>query len=313
MKSNVRIFIATFAAGAILCLSQGCIKDHFPQMESGGGSVPVLMSVGTRADIQDEEVVSLRVYAFSGGALVGEYHTDSPNFVAGKATLIMDLRQVAASPQRTTFYVIANEASAAGLSDASGVSASFASAPSEDYLKGLRFTGITGRVPMSGMQTIDIDLNTMTPNGAAGHEGHQMATQKIDLTLARTVGKVEFLFSRSPGNDRQIAVTSIEYAAGSKAVLGWLFPKTSEELKASLASAGFWGTTAGVFFAGNLKIEKNTTVPGSQNVDEYVFAGSGDYPVENPYGSASPDEAGAGVNDAAGGSPRHQLQSHLRD
>lgn len=300
MKTNVRIFIATLAAGAFMCLFQGCIKDHFPQEEPAGGSVPVLMNVGTRAGIQDEEVVSLRVYAYSGGTLVGDYYTDSPGFVSGKATLMMDIRQVAASPQRTTFLIIANETSAVGLADASGSPASFADAPSEDYLKGLRFTGITGRVPMSEMRTVDIDLDTTVPNTAPGHEGHQVATQKIDLTLARTVGKVEFLFSRSPGNDRQIAVTSIEYAAGSKAVLGWLFPKTSEELKVSLASAGSWGTTAGVFFAGNLKIEKNTTVLGSQNVDEYVSAGSGDYPVENPYGSASPDEAGAGVNDAAG-------------
>lgn len=300
MKTNVRIFIATLATGAFMCLFQGCIKDHFPQMESGGGSVPVLMSVGTRADIQDEEVVSLRVYAFSGGALVGEYNTASPNFVAGKASLMMDIRQVAASPQRTTFMIVANEASATGLADAAGTPVSFAAAPTEDYLKTLKFTGITGHVPMSGMQTVDIDLDTTVPNTAPGHEGHQIATQKIDLTLVRAVGKVEFLFSRSPGNDREIAVTSIEYAAGTKATLGWLFPKTSEELKASLASVGSWDATAGVFFAGNLTIEKNTTILGSQNVDEYVSAGSGGYPVENPYGSASPDEAGAGVNDAAG-------------
>lgn len=64
MKTNVRIFIATLAAGAFMCLFQGCIKDHFPQEEPAGGSVPVLMNVGTRAGIQDEEVVSLRVYAY---------------------------------------------------------------------------------------------------------------------------------------------------------------------------------------------------------------------------------------------------------
>ena len=188
MKSNVRIFIATFAAGAILCLSQGCIKDHFPQMESGGGSVPVLMSVGTRADIQDEEVVSLRVYAFSGGALVGEYHTDSPNFVAGKATLIMDLRQVAASPQRTTFFVIANEASAAGLSDASGVSASFASARGQRSLQ--FFGGLREKPAEDGLGSGGIfnagDSNLTVVARASGEE-------KLHFADSPRKGQVDFL------------------------------------------------------------------------------------------------------------------------
>lgn len=299
MKTNVRIFIAVLAAGTFLNLFPGCIKDRFPQDEVAEGSVPVLMSVGTRADIQDEAVASLRVYAYSGGALVGEYSTDSPDFVSGKATLMMDIRQVSASPQSTTFLIIANDNSAAGLSDASGNPASFVTPPSEDYLKGLRFSGINDRIPMSGMLTVDIDLDTTVPNTAPGHENHQKATQKIDVTLERAVARVEFLFSRSPGNSSVVSVNSIEYAAGTKATCGWLFPKTSAELKASLASRGFWETTGIPFYSGTLPVPVNTARPGSRDVNEYVSAGSGDYPVENPYGTDTPDE-GTGVDDAAG-------------
>lgn len=299
MKTNVRIFIAALAAGTFLNLFPGCIKDRFPQEEVAEGSVPVLMSVGTRADIQDEAVASLRVYAYSGGSLVGEYSTDSPDFVSGKATLMMDIRQVSASPQRTTFLIIANDNSAAGLSDASGNPASFVTAPSEAYLKGLRFSGIDDRIPMSGMLTADIDLDTTVPNTAPGHVNHQKATQKIDVTLERAVARVEFLFSRSPGNNSGVTVKSIEYAAGTKATRGWLFPKTQAELKASLASGGFWETPAIPFYAGSLPVTVNTASQGSRNVNEYVSAGPGDYPVENPYGTDTPD-AGTGVEDAAG-------------
>lgn len=299
MKTNVRIFIAALAAGTFLNLFPGCIKDRFPQEEVAEGSVPVLMSVGTRADIQDEAVASLRVYAYSGGSLVGEYSTDSPDFVSGKATLMMDIRQVSASPQRTTFLIIANDNSAAGLSDASGNPASFVTAPSEAYLKGLRFSGIDDRIPMSGMLTADIDLDTTVPNTAPGHVNHQKATQKIDVTLERAVARVEFLFSRSPGNNSGVTVKSIEYAAGTKATRGWLFPKTQAELKASLASGGFWETSAIPFYAGSLPVTVNTASQGSRNVNEYVSAGPGDYPVENPYGTDTPD-AGTGVEDAAG-------------
>ncbi len=299
MKTTERLFFATLSAVFILFILAGCIKDRFPQ-DGLGGSVPVLMSIGTRADIEDEEVVSLRVYAYSAGKLVGEYYTDSPAFVSGKATLLMDIKQVSASPQRTAFYLIANEAAASGLADGSGAPVSFTEAPSESYLKGLNYAGISGHIPMSGTQTAEINLDATSQNAASGHSGHQMSTQKIELTLARSVSRLEFLFSRSPGNDLPITVKRIEYAAGTKAASGWLFRKTAAELKTALASKDGWTATAEAVFQGELPVEINTSAPGSHDVSEYVFAGSGIYSNENPYGSATPDEGDSDVKDAGG-------------
>ena len=244
-------------------------------------SIPMTKAT-EEATVQESEIHSLRVYAYSGNQQVGYCFKSLPAPVTS-FSLAMDLMIVESDDaQDVDLYVIANEASMSIDPSSPALSERMY----ESDLWNIRYTAIDSSegLPMYYTGTHSIALSGGVPlvpgsnTDMSGHEGHEIY-QKLEVSLIRPVAKIE-VYAAKESAFSALAVSNVQLS--NPAVLGYVLPP------ASLAGITLSTTPLSI-----LSTSTNVTKvldPTTLGVDlsdhaNYQQIGSTYYLLENPDGS----------------------------
>lgn len=289
-----KICVAIAVGGLCLGLS-GCTKESDgPQ---GDGKVVLMqMSVDSRAvkevdgtpSAEEAALHSLRAYAFVGGQPAGHFYYDGIDNTTSY-NFLMDITMYSTTTQEIDFYVVANEtAMKAPGSQQRPLSAN----TTEQELKDFYFTElVAGKgLPMYSYQQIEVDMATdavNNPQTVSGHDGHTLLAQKVELELARPVGKLGVFAAKPEGEEGELKITGLTLLKDGLRQVNYIMPQTDDILK-GVGSRELPQTLTNVTDAVTAKLAANISDEERRNPANYTpVMAEPFYLFENPYGSTS--------------------------
>lgn len=228
--------IITIIASLLLAMitSAGCLEKE--DMAAAMQNVMIELSVSaeprTKADPTSSESVinSLRIYAFQGERLAG--YAARMNDVSEATSIYMDLELPASGQHRVDFYVIANEAQMAYENGVVVLSENMTRA----QLEAVKFTGLNSpyALPMYGQQSevLDVDRIRALANEEAGHEGHLMLVDPVNIQLKRSLAKISIYAAKAEGVSTTPQILSARLLADGTRRYSYLFNQSDEVLNA---------------------------------------------------------------------------------
>lgn len=213
------------AAVSVSCLME---KDG-PSVKLQSVMMELNVSVGAMVKASltpsEEQIGSLRVYAFHSGRLAG-YAGWTEEMPADK--LYMDLVLPESGIADLTFYAIANEGQ---MSYENGV-LQLSENMTEAQLEVIRYTGLESDacLPMYYKGTHSINAGSVT-TAYEGHDGHYVLTDKVNIRLERSLAKIS-VYAAAASQGVDLKMNTIRLLAGGTRIYSHLFPQGPETLKA---------------------------------------------------------------------------------
>lgn len=309
-ESHIRM-----AVGAVLSLLAGLLagcREPYGDAPAGEEGVAVTMTItaddlgaSSAAADPDDTIHTLWVYAFRGNTQIGGYRIEdaAASYPDGRIRFLMDLSLPSyTEPSDVIFYVVANAESfhnGPSSSQPSGATF-FQPRMSRAQLDGYTFEGLRTEtsqpmaLPMTLRTTRRLDPSRLATTGVApGHEGHYQLLDPQAFSLQRCVGRVEFYVARERGSERDFTldIHSVTISPAGPSDWGYAFPAASSLLEQIPHTA-----TTPIYVVGSAWGEAvRVTAEASreeQSMYEELTAGRRYYCCENPFGSATADEAG---------------------
>lgn len=190
--------------------------------------------------------------------------------------------------QDIDFYVVANEAAMA----APGAQEALTENTTEQELKNFYFTELEdGKgLPMYSYQRITVDMATdadNNPQTVPGHEGHTLLKQKVELDLARPVGKLGVFAAKTAGESGELKITGLTLHKDGLRLINYLMPQTDETLEA-VGSRDQSQTLSVVADAVTKELAADIIDEQRRNPANYTpVMAAPFYLFENPYGSSA--------------------------
>ncbi|MBO4936105.1 MAG: hypothetical protein J6C94_04970 [Alistipes sp.] len=232
-NSNIYSRFALLLVAAITLLLAGCNRGEEVWMPSSR-TVTIELSVSdnaTRTELTATESVinELRIYAFYNDRLAG--FASRGNTAMGEP-FYMDLELPESGTHTVEFYAIANENE---LGYENGVVV-LDEQMTKSELEAIRYTGaVTGTsLPMYCKTSADINVEALSSevNTAEGHNGHFILSQKVALTLERSLAKLSFYATKIEGAATSPQIHGINYLAQGTRQYSYLFPQDEATLAA---------------------------------------------------------------------------------
>ena len=313
-KQNVLVQIGVSTDGMAQTKADVINKDvNGNDLTEGGAGVETTIS-------------TLRLYAYIGNVLSGYAYV--PEYSATDK-IYMDLKNLPSSgTQQVEFVAVANEGSMTGID---GIHVEVGKNPDgtislssnfgRNSFEGLKYTianqGFTAKVdeketvvgmPMYATKTVTIDVDKVVgdPNTADGHNGHFILQEAVNLTLTRSLAKIEVYAAESASattaegktEDTSVTITGVFLANVPES--GNLFTAPADNAKltytdfngegvqgtgysSSFLKAGTVDETAGTV---NKKVSETATAD-IQNPDNYTLVSKAYYLAENNKGEAT--------------------------
>ena len=229
--TNTILSAITLLAASLMSVS--CLEKEDVAIDMQSVMIELSVSAGTMTKAtptaSESAVNSLRIYAFYGERLAGYL---SRGTVVEGDPFYMDLELPATGTHDVYFYVVANEAQMAYQNNVVSLSENM----TRSQLEEIRFTGLTSgaALPMSGLQKEEINVSEITAaaNTEAGHEGHFILTQKVNLQLSRSLAKISMYAAKSEGSSETPQILNTKILAAGTRTYSYLFPQSSEILSA---------------------------------------------------------------------------------
>ena len=258
------------AAVSVSCLAE---KDG-PSARQQNVMMEINVSVGamTKADLtsSEEQIKSLRVYAFHGERLAG-YAGWTESVPANK--LYMDLVLPESGIADLTFYAIANEGQ---MSYENGV-LQLADNMTKAQLEAIRYTGLESDVclPMYYKGTHSINAGAVT----TAQDGHYVLTDKVNIRLERSLAKIS-VYTAAASQGFELQINTIKLLAGGTRIYSHLFPQSKEVLM-GMASR----VEARVLHSSEVEVSKVVLsgTPAADLPENYDEVMTGQYLPEVPY------------------------------
>lgn len=294
MQKIIGIFCVAIAVGGMCLGLSSCTKDD--NGPRGDGQVVLMqMSVDSRAvsetdgtpSAAEAALHSLRAYAFVGGKPAGHFYREGSD-IKSPYNFLMDITMYSTTTQDIDFYVVANEAAMA----APGAQEALTENTTEQELKNFYFTELEdGKgLPMYSYQHITVDMATdagINPQNVTGHEGHTLLKQKVELDLARPVGKLRVFAAKTAGESGELKITGLTLHKDGLRLINYLMPQTDETLEA-VGSRDQSQTLSVVTDAVTKELAADITDEQRRNPANYTpVMAAPFYLFENPYGSSA--------------------------
>lgn len=340
MQKLINITLKAAAAILAVILAASCVfEKENPVSKQQKQNVLVQIGVSTdgmaqtKADVITgtdqagegvETIIStLRLYAYIGNVLSGyayvpEYSSDSK--------IYMDLKNLPSSgTQQVEFVAVANEGSMTGIDgidiEVGKNSDGTISLPSNfgrNSFEGIIYTianqGFTIKegekekvvgMPMYATKTVTIDVDRVGNKNTAGHNGHFILQEAVNLTLTRSLAKIEVYAAESAsattaeGKTEDTSVTITGVSLANVPASGNLF--TAPAAGATLTYTDFngdntdgTGYSATFLKAGTVTKKVNQDVSDDiKNPDNYTLVSNAYYLAENNQGDEAKYDYGA--------------------
>lgn len=269
---NIGLYLMA-AAVSVSCL----VEKDGPSAKQQSVMMEINVSVGvmTKADptSSEEQIKSLRVYAFHGERLAG-YARWTETMPANK--LYMDLILPESGIADLTFYAIANEGQ---MSYENGV-LQLAENMTKTQLEAIRYTGLESDdcLPMYYKGTHSINAGAVTTS-LEGHEGHYVLSDKVNIRLERSLAKIS-VYAAAASQGFGLQINTIRLLAGGTRIYSHLFPQSQETLKAMGSRA-----EARVLHSSEIEVSKVVLsgTPAADLPENYDEVMTGQYLPEVPY------------------------------
>lgn len=294
MQKIIGIFCEAIAIGGLCLGLSGCTKEA-DGLRGDGQVVLMQMSVDSRAvsevdgtpSAEEAALHSLRAYAFVGGQPAGHFYYKGTGITASY-NFLMDITMYSTTMQVIDFYVVANEAAMATPGDQKALTES----TTEAELKNFFFTELVAGegLPMYSHQQIKVYMDSdadNNPQTVTGHEGHTLLAQKVELELARPVGKLGVFAAKTAGESGVLKITGLTLHKEGLRLINYLMPQTDETLKA-VGSRDQSQTLSVVADAVTAELAADITDEQRRNPANYdAVMAAPFYLFENPYGSSA--------------------------
>lgn len=193
----------------------------FPDMKSGAGTA-------------EEQLHSLRIYAFMDGELVSHHCQES----AVKTSFLMDfvMEDPGQQSERTIdFYLIANEDAMVMETDMPAIDENL----TVEQLNNLRYIAVApdAGLPMAVRQTytLDItdlrDMSSLDPSVTAGHEAYNLLEDVLNFDLVRTIGKITVSAAKKSASTPDVYIKSLVMLARGTRHYNYLMPQSEDFLR----------------------------------------------------------------------------------
>ena len=206
----------------------GCVSEKYEFSSLRNVIIQLDVAVGaeiTKSELSEgeQDIASLRIYAFRGNKLSGYYHQST----GYDGPVLMDL-ELPDGVSDVDFYLIANEAQMRYQGNMLTLSENMTRAQLED----IRFTSLgTGKsLPMYCVKRESINVSEYTASQAAGHQGHLRLNQEVSFVLTRSLAKLSVYAAKESGVTSSPQILSVALLTAGTREYSYLFPQTEAKL-----------------------------------------------------------------------------------